>query len=162
MEQRIEKLERQCRWYRNLFILAGVIAVALVTWGAAAPIPKVIKARSFKAVHENGNTVAELGAWKLGGWLVINRAGTGKFYTDLLNEPAFMLTLTDDGSATFTMNNGKEKPMIDINSTINGAILDLFNKAGKSVVQIRTDADGDGEVWVGNAKGVGKSLNAWK
>ena len=36
MEQRIEKLERQCRWYRNLFVLAGLVIVALLAHGCAA------------------------------------------------------------------------------------------------------------------------------
>jgi mono/diheme cytochrome c family protein len=39
MEQRIEKLERQCRWYRNLFILAGLMLVggqAAIAAGSAA------------------------------------------------------------------------------------------------------------------------------
>ena len=70
MEQRIAKLERQCWWYRALFILAGLIAVALVTWGAAKPIPDVIKARSFEVVTETGVVLVTLNTSALGGNLL--------------------------------------------------------------------------------------------
>ena len=73
VEQRIEKLERQCRWYRNLFILAGLIAVALVTWGAAKPLPKVIRANQFEVWNDHGK---QFGRWDLTGFHALDGFGT--------------------------------------------------------------------------------------
>ena len=41
LEARFELLEKQCRIYRSLFILAGLIAVAVIGYGAVEPIPAI-------------------------------------------------------------------------------------------------------------------------
>ena len=116
MEQRIEKLERQCWWYRNFFILAGLVAVALVTWGATKPIPDVIRARGFEVVAPNGKTVAELrrnlgtGEGKVWVW---GRTGSGLMTGGFLslhnstNEPVVALqTLGGIGMVSVYNSNG--------------------------------------------------------
>lgn len=49
IETRLQRLERQNRIYRNLFILAGLALVAAVSYGATKPVPKVFKADTIEA-----------------------------------------------------------------------------------------------------------------
>ena len=82
-EERIAKLERQCRWYRNLFILAGLAVVALVTWGATKPVPDVIRAKRVEAVNNQGKATAVMAAFRHHGdgvFRAYNRAGVEVFY----------------------------------------------------------------------------------
>ena len=44
IENRVAQLERQCRFYRQLFILAVLVNVILISYGAMKPIPDVIRA----------------------------------------------------------------------------------------------------------------------
>ena len=65
-EQRIDKLEQQCRLYRNLFILAGLMLVALIGYGAVESIPNIIRAKRFEVIDKDGNVVARLGHYHRG------------------------------------------------------------------------------------------------
>ena len=149
MEERITKLERQCRWYRNLFILAGLIAVALVTWGATKPIPKVIKAGSFQVVNKTGASVADLRAWEGGGFLqIFNSKGTLTFLT----------AQADDGSGLMTIFNSRNKPMVEIGSTLTsgrdgGGVVSTFNIQGRRMVKITAGIGGVGIIDVNNRNG---------
>ena len=49
IETRLQRLERQNRIYRNLFILAGLALVAAVSYGATKPVPKVFRADTIEA-----------------------------------------------------------------------------------------------------------------
>ena len=66
MENRIEKLERQCRWFRNLFILAGLVVMAMIGFGAAESIPNNIRAKRFEVIDKDGNVVARVGHYHRG------------------------------------------------------------------------------------------------
>ena len=96
MEKRLTRVERQCRWYRNLFVMAGVMLVALVSFGAESESLEkriaiverkqldtsielerlllrlysgtldVIRARKFEVVDAEGKAVVVMESWKLG------------------------------------------------------------------------------------------------
>ncbi len=83
MEKRLARLERQCSWYRTLFVLAGVMMVALLTYGATKPIPDVIRAKRFEAVNDNGRVGAVMASFRGHGdgvFRAFNRAGVEVFY----------------------------------------------------------------------------------
>ncbi len=60
LEARVNRLERNCRWYRNLAVLAGLGALALAAIGAKQqPLP-IIQARRFEVVNAEGRVLATL------------------------------------------------------------------------------------------------------
>ena len=61
-EARIRRLERQCRLYRDLFVLAGLTLAGLLAYGALQPIPEVVQARRFQVVSDQGLLAADLNA----------------------------------------------------------------------------------------------------
>ena len=70
-EERLQRLERQSRMYRHLFILAALGLVAVLTYGATAPIPEVIQARRFEVIDGNGAAFVRLYSSKYGGVLIV-------------------------------------------------------------------------------------------
>ena len=60
IEDRLRRVERQCRIYRHLFVFAGLMVIAMIVWGQTKPIPQVISARIFKLIGENGAVSADL------------------------------------------------------------------------------------------------------
>jgi hypothetical protein len=152
MEQRIEKLERQCRWYRNLFILAGLIAVALVTWGATKPIPDLIQARMFQVVDSNGKTSMILGEDR----------GYGQFA--LLGPKGLLVTIGSNdviGTGLVTVLSTRHKGSVTLvgsGYSGNGGVIQLTNKNREKVVKLLVDKYGNGVVGIYNRKGKGRTL----
>ena len=156
MEQRIEKLERQCRLYRNLFILAGLAVVALVTWGATKPVPEAIAARRFVVVNKNNIVVAALGQVEQvdGGFLALYGAKgptAGAIVTVGVLPTGGFVNVGNPQSESAVFIGGSS-------NTKTGGILTLKYKTGEPVVQLRADGEGNGVVWVGNRKGRGRTL----
>jgi len=149
MEQRIEKLERQCRWYRNLFILAGLAVVALVTWGATKPVPEVIQARKFEVVNEEGREVVVIDSWKLGGWITIY-PDKGAYL------PSISLGHTDDGGGlleVYNKNGGRGVQMQGMSEFGGGGGLVIVNTTGKPVISAVAYTNGNGTFAVSNKNG---------
>ena len=44
VEARLNRLERQGRFYRNILAVAAILILATITYGATMPVPKVFKA----------------------------------------------------------------------------------------------------------------------
>ena len=134
-EERLQRLERQGRLYRHLFILAALGLVAALTYGATQPVPEVIEARVFKAryfnvVDKKGNTVAILGS---------------------LPKPLF--------GGSLTLHNSEGKPIFMAHQDTNHAgVLSISNKTGFAVAEIRVDEYGNGMVFAGNRKGWSSSV----
>ena len=61
IEERLQRVEKQNRLYRHLFILAGLVAIAFIVWGQAKPIPEVIRARKFIVENSSGETIVDIG-----------------------------------------------------------------------------------------------------
>ena len=83
LELRVRQLERHCRVYRNLFVLAGFTLLALLAYGAAKPPPEVIRARRFEAVTATGRVSAVMASFHGHGdgvFRAFNQAGVEVFY----------------------------------------------------------------------------------
>ena len=82
-EERLQRLERHCLWYRNLFVLAVLGLVAALTYGATKPVPDMIRANRFEAVNENGRVSAVMASFRGHGdgvFRAFNRGGVEVFY----------------------------------------------------------------------------------
>lgn len=83
IELRVRRLERDCRIYRTLFVLAGLMLLALISYGAVRPPPEVIQANRFEAVDKNGRVRAVMASFRGHGdgiFRAYNRAGVEVFY----------------------------------------------------------------------------------
>ena len=83
LELRVRKLERDCSVYRNLFVLAAFMLLAVLAYGAANPLPDVIRAKRFEAVNGEGRVGAVMASFRGHGdgvFRAFNRAGVEVFY----------------------------------------------------------------------------------
>ena len=127
IETRLQRLERQSRFYRNLLILAGLALVAAVSYGATKPVPKVFKAETIEA---GSITVREiLRAREIG--------------ADVIEAEAIVVK-PESG-----------KGMVAMYLTRYGAgMISIRNSEGEHVLQLRAVESGDGlvEVFVAGKK----------
>ena len=65
-EARLDRLERQMRFYKRLTVVLALVIVAGVSMGQAGDY-KEITCRGLTVVNEKGDRVAALKSWKLGG-----------------------------------------------------------------------------------------------
>ena len=125
IESRIRRLERRCRLYRNLFVLAGlgavawaVYAVALAPSGATAEAPPVIQARRFEVIGPQGRKMATLHH-------------------------------TNDGSGGLTIYNQRGAAIIQAGINRNGhGVLEVLNSSRKPILDVYAEPDGRGVVKV--------------
>ena len=152
IEQRLRRLERQCHWYRNLFILAVLVLVALLTHGATKPIPDVIRAKSLEVIDMEGRPMVALRTISGGGAIwVFNRQG----------ETAGVLTADETGGGLLNMisREGRNGVLIlGSNSEGTGGAVTVFNGAEKEVVTLRTNSLGQGIVGAWDALKRGQTL----
>ena len=83
IELRVLRLERDCRVYRTLFVLAGLMLLALLSYGAVKPPPEVIRASRFEAVDKQGRWRAVMESFPGHGdgvFRAYNRGGVEVFY----------------------------------------------------------------------------------
>ena len=155
-EERLQRVERQCRMYRHLFILAGLGLVAALTYGATKPIPVNLRARNFQVVNKDNNTVAALGQVQQveGGFLALYGAegpSTKSIVTIGVLPAGGFINVGNPESDSAVFIGGSS-------NTKSGGILTLKNNSGEAVVQLRADGEGNGEVYVGNLDGKGSTL----
>ncbi len=128
MEERIAKLERQCRWYRNLFALLLVGIVAGVGLGVKhqGTIYDVISARRFNVINEDGEIVGNFSGNRVGGLLELGLPGMRGI-------------------------------SIDSQGILGGSIT-VWNGRGKQIALLYADEYGNGMVGAYNRKGKGRTL----
>ena len=83
IESRLAKVENQLRFQRRIIAFLFIMLVAGISFGATAPIPDVIRATRFEAVHKSGRVAAVMASFRGHGDGVIrayNRAGVEVFY----------------------------------------------------------------------------------
>lgn len=151
VENRIEKLERQCWWYRSLFILSGLIAVAMVTWGATKPIPDVIKARKFAVPGLNGRQSVAITNNESGGIVLVgNSAG----------DPSVVLMTNKDGSGYIVAGAGENAGISFFGRSLSdtGGEITIHNKTGEGIVRLYADEYGNGVVGAFNREGRGRKI----
>ena len=103
-EERLQRLERQCRWYGNLIVLAGLGIVALVGYGAVESIPDIIRAKRFEVIDKDGNVVARLGHYHRGsGSLeILTREGAVVIEASALRGNGLLKVSTENGEVILT------------------------------------------------------------
>lgn len=101
LEERVARLERKSRLYRNLFLLVALLLVALVSWGQTQAVPDAIEARSFVVLdRETGAPVAMLGQKATGGSLdIMDRDSARVGYLDVTGAGKGRLMLCTPGGA---------------------------------------------------------------
>jgi hypothetical protein len=65
-------------------------------------------------------------------------------------------TVGGEGTVTTYQPNGKE--LVDLGASDNGGLVYVWNKTGEGIVQMKADEYGNGVVWAGNRKGMGRTL----
>ena len=172
-ERRIGKLERDNRWYRNLFIFTWLIVVVLITWGATKPTPEVIRARRIEVVDKNGQVGAALGAWEGWGALTLfnkgkpgfnvsqSITGGGRVHVYGPTGKALIELSGSSGVARIIIKNSNGEDSIQIYGGIasgTGGIVRLYNKTREMAVHLYADEYGNGVVGAYNRKGQGRTL----
>jgi len=158
IETRLRRLERQNRIYRNLFILAGLALVAAVSYGAAEPVPDLIQARKFQVLSNAGKIAVEIASnpdgqisifaneeirARLGGNVVSGFLRlTGKFFTNKADH----IYIAADGISVRTLENGREKNLINIVAEKTGG---LIQASRIELIGLRGDVIGE---LVGNCR----------
>jgi len=178
MEKRLARVERQCRLYRNLFVLAGVIVVALVSFGAEDykledldsriftneinlirhnillhdGVEDVIRARKFEVVSEKGKPVAWLTSYAKGGSLQIDNSKGEAVILAQAGE-------WEHGQLTISQPNGTDGVvMMGSDKRGKSGVIQVRNKTTETIIQIQGDVYGNGELAVLNRKGMGRTL----
>jgi hypothetical protein len=67
-------------------------------------------------------------------------------------------TVSGKGTVTTFAPSGKELVELSSPKDGNGGFVQVFNKTGEGIVQMYADEYGNGVVWAGNRKGMGRTL----
>ena len=156
-EQRLQRLERQSRLYRHLFILAALGLVAALTYGATKPIPRVIEAGMFAVVGHKNKTVAMLRSGRGDGGALIIYGPKGH----VAGKEFISATVLTPFGGSITVYGSEGKSAVSIDGSIDaktGGYIGVANKTGETVVQLGVDEYGNGVVGAFNRKGVGRTL----
>ncbi len=132
IENTVVRLERQCRFYRRLFILAGLVIVTLVSYGAMKPIPDVIRAKRFEAVTVDG--VMRFYAGEI-------EDGQGAFGLGLTNRkgfPVFAAAVSDRDGAQVEIYNDDAKLVVKVGSDMAGhGLISVLDMDGTPRTELR-------------------------
>ncbi len=178
IEERIERLERTNRRYRRMFTLIGVLAVCAVGISAAQDegVPKVIRAKVFQVVSDDGHILAmltgiegqgTLSIWDkkghpLAGMASVTVDGKRVGQVSIYREGQALVSLggyPPDGERTLMMFNDQGKTVVSIRTTANGSGSVITSDAkGKPLVELGATEDGEGLVTVSGHNGKGRTL----
>ncbi len=117
IEQRLMRVERQCRVYRGILVLAGLGLLALVSLGLDREekiTQDVVRTRRLEVVNKEGRVV-------------------GSMFSGLQNGGTLILRKSDDGAAV----------VLDSNLHAGGTVV-LFNDWREPAIQMHPTRTGDG------------------
>lgn len=117
IEERLVRVERQCRIYRSIFVLAGLGLIAFVSLGldhGENEIQDVVRTRRLEVVNKEGKAV-------------------GSMFSGFQNGGALILRNSDDAVAV----------VLDSNTHKGGTMI-LFNDWHEPAVQMHPTHMGDG------------------
>jgi hypothetical protein len=160
IEQRLEHLEQQNqrtqRTNKRLTIaltMMAVVVCAVVTMAATGDKISdfdIVRAGHIAVTNEAGEVVVTLGA---------NDIGDGVVWTHSSKNNALVaLGSTAGGGGTVTTYQPNGKELVDLTETDDGGSVSVYNKTGERIVQMFADEYGNGVVWAGNRKGIGRTL----
>ena len=117
IEQRLMRVERQCRVYRGILVLAGLGLLALVSLGldhGEKITQDVVRTRRLEVVNKEGRVV-------------------GSMFSGFQNGGVLILRKSDDAAAV----------VLDTNLHAGGTVV-LFNDWGEPAIQMHPTRTGDG------------------
>ncbi len=130
MEQRMDQLEKRNKRLTIALTMMAVVVCAVVTMAATGE-----KYSDFEIVKARR-------VW------ATNDAG----------DIVVALGATDGGNGLVRTESAKGKELAKLTSNDNGGIIDVFNKTGEGIAQMHANEYGNGVVWAGNRKGMGREL----
>ena len=183
-EERLQRLERQGRMYRHLFILAALSLVVLVSFGAE---PESLEKKIASVESEQLDTAIELAKLKLRlrkgtldvirarRFLVMNKSNVVVGQLSEVSGAAFLgmyksnersigkvlvaiSTLPSRGFVSVFGGSKSKASLVGSNDDNTGGWIFLNNKTGETVVQLEADEYGNGLVGAYNRKGMGRTL----
>ena len=173
-EARLDRLERQMRFYKRLTVVLTLVIVAGVSMGQADDYEE-ITCRGLTVVNEKGAIVATLKSWELGGKLFVygvngvttaisqNDGGNGLLNTYSSSGKQLVdlgATVNDDGALVTYSSSGKK--LVGLGATVNddGGALSIYNKTGEVVCTMYPDDYGNGVIGAWNRKGKGRTFES--
>ena len=122
---RVERLERQCRLYRNLFVLAGLAALLLAGLGAAeGPLP-VLQARRFEVLSADGRKAATLHH--------SNDGSGGLTIYDRQGRALIQVGINRHGHGVLEVLNGARRPVLDVYAEPSGKGVVMACDTGRKI-----------------------------
>ena len=175
MEQRMDQLEKRNKRLTVGLTMMAVVVCAVVTMAATGDKDgtfDTVAARSIYVTNDAGDLVVVLGANDGGDGLVYTQSAKGKDLVMLgstVDDQGTVATYQPNGkklvslgatmgggSVTTYQPNGKE--LTALGTSPNGGLVYVYNKTGEHIVQMHADEYGNGVVWAGNRKGMGRTL----
>lgn len=129
-EQRLERLEKHNRRLTTALTMTVVAMCAVVTMAATG-----MKRGDFDVVTAQAI-------------FVINEAGM----------PVVGLGSTDFGHGTVTTYQPNGKELVELGASDSGGVINVHNKTDEVIATMGADEYGNGVVWAGNRKGMGRTL----
>ena len=85
--------------------------------------------------------------------------GNGQVYTQSAKGKLLLeLSASKMGSGSISTYQPNGKELVALTSSDNGGFVQVYNKTGESIAQMYADEYGNGVVWAGNRKGIGREL----
>ncbi|MDB4698973.1 hypothetical protein OAF45_02405 [Candidatus Latescibacteria bacterium] len=178
VEQQNQKIQRTNKRLTVALTMMAVVVCAVVTMAATGLKDgdfDVVTARHIAVVNDAGNLVVGLGANDGGGGMVRTWSAKGKDLVQLSatvndhgtvttyqpnGKESVTLSSTADGNGTVTTYQPNGKELVNLTTTVggNGGFVQVYNKTGESIAQMYADEYGNGVVYAGNRKGIGRTL----
>ena len=153
MEQRMDQLEKRNKRLTVALTMMAVAMCAVATMAATGMKDgdfDFVTARHIYVTNDAGDIVVGLGANDSGDGLVQMLSAKGQHLVWLTS------TVDGNGAVTTYQPNGKE--LVTLSAHDSGGLVYVYNKTGESIAQMRADEYGNGVVWAGNRKGMGRTL----
>ena len=152
VEQRLEQLEKRNKRLTVALTMMAVVICAVVTMAATAESISefdTVMARHIYVANDAGKCVVSVGANDDGDGLVNTYSAKGIKLVELTST-------TGDNVVTTYDPNGKM--LVDLGASDNGGMVQVSNKTGEAIANMYADEYGNGVVWAGNRKGMGRTL----
>ena len=109
-----------------------------------------VTARTIFVENDAGDTVVFLGANRVGDGVVSTRSAMGKTLVMLNSAPSH------NGTVQTFQPNGKV--LVDLSAGDEGGVVNVYNKTGEAIADLKADEYGNGVVGAYNRKGKGRTL----
>ena len=155
VEQRLDQLEKRNKRLTVALTMTVVAMAAVVTMAATGDKNgtfHTVTAQYIFVKNDAGDVVVGIGADDVGDGLFGTRSAKGN---DLV---VLGSTMDGEGTVTTYQPNGKELVALSASASDNGGLVYVYNKTGENIVQMYADDYGNGVVWAGNRKGLGREL----